>query len=190
MENENNVKIDWVLIGEAVAHYSRLGFEYIETPWMVSKEAAGITCPDQNYHDVISRNNRVLVASAEQGFLQLDLDGKLQGEKYVSCGPCFRISDAEENKDGFHQETFFKVELYVRCDNFDQAVEVAQQLATTAVQFMGYSAQIVPMGPTSWDIEYDGIEVGSYGAREYKNLCWAYGTGIALPRWTQAVNRS
>lgn len=40
----------------------------------------------------------------------------------------------------------------------------------------------------SYDLEINNIEVGSYGIRQYKNLFWVYGTGLAEPRFSQAIN--
>jgi hypothetical protein len=40
-----------------------------------------------------------------------------------------------------------------------------------------------------YDLEINGIEVGSYGRREVGDFTWVYGTGLALPRFSQALNR-
>jgi len=180
--------IDWTLIGQAVEHYQGLGFEYIDTPWMVDEAVACSTCPPHGHLDVVSTNGKVLVASAEQGFLQLDSEGKLDGVNYVSAGPCFRITDGMNNYDGRHHATFMKVELYVRCNGLLQASHAAKTMAHSASRFMGNGAEVVRLDQKhSWDVEINGIEVGSYGARKHENLCWAYGTGLALPRYHEAL---
>jgi hypothetical protein len=40
-----------------------------------------------------------------------------------------------------------------------------------------------------YDININGIEVGSYGFREIGDFMWVYGTGLAEPRFSQAVGR-
>lgn len=40
-----------------------------------------------------------------------------------------------------------------------------------------------------YDLLLSGIEVGSYGFREYKNNKWIYGTGLAEPRFSQAFEK-
>lgn len=44
-----------------------------------------------------------------------------------------------------------------------------------------------------WDVEVDGVEVGSYGHNELRDgdapFVWVYGTGLAEPRLSQAIAR-
>lgn len=182
MTTENANNIDWQLVAEAIENYTRLGFIYVDTPWMVEAEVADITCPDRMYHDVVVNGGKSLVASAEQGFLQLKKDRKLTATNYVSAGPCFRIMDARENPDEYHQETFFKVELFCICDTESQAHFAARELATRARNFMTLDAEFV-YTDEGIDLELNGVEIGSYGARYHKDIgWWAYGTGLALPR--------
>jgi hypothetical protein len=35
------------------------------------------------------------------------------------------------------------------------------------------------------DLTIDGIEIGSYGVRNHKNIIWVYGTGLAEPRFSK-----
>ena len=176
--------MDWALLSEAVDHYRRLGFKYVDTPWAVEPDIAGITCPEWGALDMIG--DKALVASAEQGFLQLQADGKLDSANYVSCGPCFRPGD--EGRSPYHKPYFMKVELFVRCIDESTAIFAAKELVTRARNFMNKDCKIVKLGDKEWDLELYGHEVGSYGAR-YHDLVghWAYGTGLALPRFTQAV---
>lgn len=174
----------WTVLNEAIENYQSLGFKYIDTPWVVDPEIAKITCPEWGALEMIG--DKCLVASAEQGFLQLQSEGKLDGTNYVSCGPCFRPGD--EGRSEFHQPYFMKVELFVRCPNKDVAIFAAKELVTRARNFMHLDCKIVKLGDKEWDLELNGLEVGSYGAR-YHDLVghWAYGTGVALPRLTQAI---
>jgi hypothetical protein len=43
--------------------------------------------------------------------------------------------------------------------------------------------------PVGRDINFNGIEVGSYGIREFEGFKWVYGTGAAEPRLSQAIGR-
>ena len=52
----------------------------------------------------------------------------------------------------------------------------------------GFSSKVIPIR-NSFDIEIGGIEVGSFGERVYKGNKIAFGTGLALPRITQAIKR-
>ncbi len=52
------------------------------------------------------------MGSAEQGFVQLMLDGKLPLGSHMAAGPCFR----DDEVDDLHQKTFFKVELIIVTD--------------------------------------------------------------------------
>jgi aspartyl/asparaginyl-tRNA synthetase len=181
--------IDWKLLGEAVEHYKSLGFEYVETPWFVDFSTALITCePHQaisyNYNDTTTDAPKSLVGSAEQGFLQLEREGKLDSVNYVSCGPCFRI---EDNYTVMHLPQFMKVELYVRCSDENSAVAASRELVYSAAQFMRSVRSDIVKTDEGWDLERNGIEVGSYGARYDEEIGhWAYGTGLALPRFTRA----
>lgn len=53
-------------------------------------------------------------------------------------------------------------------------------------QLSGYSVDIVAT-EIGLDLELGGIELGSYGYREHNDLKWTYATGLAEPRFSQAV---
>jgi hypothetical protein len=50
---------------------------------------------------------------------------------------------------------------------------------------LGESPELVPIADT-YDIEINGIEVGSYGIRSVDDVQYIYGTGLALPRYSTA----
>jgi seryl-tRNA synthetase len=176
--------INWQLISEAVEFYKSHGFEYIETPWIVPTDVMQITCPDFDKMRELNNGYSGMVGSAEQGFLSLAMKDQLPKVNYVSAGPCFRI----ENYDELHQSQFFKVELFVRCDTDRSAFIAAKELRNRAHKFMNYVPDVVYTDEGS-DLEINGIEVGSYGARYHENVgWWAYGTGLAEPRYTQALS--
>lgn len=190
--------INWDIIAKAVSYYQSLGFKYIETPWHVDHEVAMVTCPHtNNLIDVdrarVKNNNRMikqsLVGSAEQGFLQLLQNGELDAVNYVSAGPCFR---REHVYDDLHQPQFFKVEVFVKCSDSKQAQFAANELIFKAKKFMqdqsGQAIEVVDSGH-GWDLELNGVELGSYGYRCAQGYgCWAYGTGVAEPRFSTVVS--
>lgn len=177
--------INWGRIAEAVEYYCKLGFIYTDTPWYVRPEVAAITCPDVKCFDTIPLGG-VLVASGEQGFLQMQIDGELTGVNYVTVTPCFRTNDI--GKSDLHYPHFMKVELFVRCDSETQALFAAQELMHRARTFMTLCQTQEVETDIGWDLEVNGIEVGSYGARYHNDTgWWAYGTGLAEPRFSEAL---
>ena len=182
-------QIDWYLLPKALSYYRHAGFEYVETPWYVGPEAIRMTLPPRQYgyylgHPEYSPGH--LVGSAEQGFLQLLLDGKLKPGKYVSAGPCFRDDHVDET----HMRSFFKVELIeiessvspLDDDNIHRIMMHAKCL------FEELSSRCCEVVQTAegYDIELGKLEIGSYGIRKVGSHRWIYGTGLALPRFSQA----
>lgn len=177
--------IDWLLLGEAVDFYRKAGYEYVELPYAVKREITDITLPPELGDPMMLSHRSIreplaLVGSAEQSFLDADLEPGL----YVGCTPCFR---AEACYDSFRQPHFMKVELFDSRERPD-----AWTLMFSAMAFMSMKGANPVVEPTSagWDLMVNGIEVGSYGRRSHAcddvTLQWAYGTGLALPRFTVA----
>ena len=115
-------------------------------------------------------------------------EGLLDSVNYVSAGPCFR---EEPTYDDLHLPQFFKVELFVRCKDEHEGRFAANELLYRAKRFM-QDQSTVPLSIVEegfgWDLELNGIEVGSYGYRCADGVgFWAYGTGIAEPRFSQAL---
>jgi len=54
-------------------------------------------------------------------------------------------------------------------------------------QEIGHKVELIET-KDGYDLEYDGIEIGSYGIRSCEYLKWIYGTGIAEPRLTMINN--
>jgi hypothetical protein len=178
-------KIHWDILAQSIDFYDRMGFAYVEAPWIVSDEAINVTLPPE--HKVTRCDAGPLVGSAEQSFIQLALDGSLQPGRYVAATPCFR----DDPPDALHQRYFFKVEL-IEFGKEDRAPHLAvRDMAETALIFFrglpeGRDAEIVST-PQGLDIELRGIELGSYGHRQHENLYWIYGTGFAEPRFSIAA---
>lgn len=177
--------IDYNYFYKFKRHYKRLGFNYIETPWVVSNLALDITRP------LNSQDDSNFVASGEQSFLQLILDGKLPKGKWQTFTPCYRPYDSID--DGLHYTQFYKLELIVT----DFSVELENLIQSVIDKLKKYdlNCRIVQTkddirsceSKCSYDIEVETnqgfIEFGSYGIRKYKDIDWIYGTGLALPRF-------
>jgi len=179
-----NHSINWQAISESIFYYQDIGYQSIETPWIVPNEISKSTFPGHATKVTLDNKNKGdLVGSAEQGFIHLMNENKIDTGKYVSAGPCFRMS---EDTDRLHQEYFFKVELIHILNNEnpksildDMVVQVFGALQGLSI----YTPKIVETD-IGIDIEINGIEVGSYGIRTFKNFSWVYGTGIAEPRFS------
>ena len=67
-----------------------VGFERIETPWLVTEAVDGITRPADVQPYRVESKNKNLIASGEQGFLYLYLKEYLPKGKFQTVTPCFR----------------------------------------------------------------------------------------------------
>jgi aspartyl-tRNA synthetase len=189
-----NREIRWDLVAAARSWYMRWGYQYVETPWYVTGRALRATLPEGKHGFQLCHPELFkgwLVGSAEQGFLQMMLDGDLKPGKYFSATPCFR-DDAE---DELHSTCFFKVEL-IEIEDRIQVLDdgnVYRLMSACKKFFEEYSHQEVKVrptpehGPSTYDLELNGIEIGSYGLRKHENHKWVYGTGLALPRFNVAA---
>lgn len=178
--------IDYKLLTKAVKYFRKQGFIQIEVPWRVSAEAVNATF-DSNLS--FKSDERFLIGSAEQGFLELILQNKLKNNILMSVSPCFR-NDIE---DELHQQEFMKLELIYLC-RFNITNTDIEYIAfrnfviefiTKKLKIQRERIQIVQTFENSIyleDILIDGIEYGSYGIRKFKDYNYIYGTGIALPR--------
>jgi hypothetical protein len=185
---------------DAMQYYERQGFKTIDVPWAVSKEAMDITRPtwagDDTLQYMAGGIQLCPVASAEQSFLQLQLDARrntnssLSGS-YVAITPCFRN---EPILDELHQPYFMKVEL-ISWDRTDR--DSLQAMLELASDFFSQWIDVDtvdnddpdPIGEIAIDIiaKNTGIELGSYGIRNHPSVGrWLYGTGCAEPRLSVA----
>ena len=211
---------------EAAEYYEEKGFKYVDVPWAVSRKAILLTRPPQiktapfSFAVDYERSDKWLtarpgtrlypVASAEQSFLQMQMDAVKAGKpitgNYCAITPCFRN---EPKLDDLHQPYFMKLELisWVPIDGNPTEQEIAlHRMIAHARQFFeelekdfetetvlnAELAQGDPLcvGGHAFDIQSFrcGIEIGSYGIRQHKAVGrWLYGTGLAEPRYTYAV---
>lgn len=177
--------IDWARLARALAFYQAHGFELVELNWHASPEVCMWTSPSAER--MYSFGPGTLVGSAEQGFIQAQVDGLLTlGKHYVALTPCFRREPVVSDT---HRLQFMKVELYVPGEASPGA---EQRLAACAQAFMaseGAHAVCVPTEPSGIDLEVEGIEVGSYVARQHGEHLWTCGTGLAEPRFSLALSK-
>lgn len=174
----------WKSISEAVDFYVNLGYDYKDVPWMVDKTSVEATYSGKN--GIVDNDpNGYLVGSAEQSFLHV-WDELEVGKKYMSCTPCFRVEDII---DKYHRPYFMKVELFQR---ITERTPASHDILGDAKEFfaekVGYRRiDTVWNGDNNWDINIDGVEVGSYYRQSYKGKTWNCGTGLAEPRFSQIV---
>ncbi len=179
--------IDYSLLSKAIKYFSKKGFKQIETPWRVSKQAIeGTFDSDESF----KTDDKFLVGSAEQGFLELQLQDKLKGTQFMSVSPCFR-NDIE---DYYHQQEFMKLEL-IYFSNYEIIKEEIQYqiikrfVLNFIIKKLKIKTSDIAILETkdnnsiySEDILINGIEYGSYGIRQFQGKYYIYGTGVALPR--------
>jgi len=182
-------------------YYSLNGYQYIQTPWLVNENTSNITKPNEKKNFFI--NDRVLVASGEQSFLELINKKELEsGQYYQTTTPCFR----DEIEDPQHKTYFMKTELiyfeYIEHDYENQIARLKKEvdkMANTICKnfFSKYlPVKVINLPNQSLDHYYlydivtddnNMVELGSYGIRTHGGIIWAYGTGCAEPRLSYAV---
>lgn len=182
----------------AVDAWRTRGFRYVDLPWMVPKEFSDATRPAE-CRDLPTLFGS-FVASGEQSFLQLWAAGQLSGARgYVGWTPCLR----DDKLDELHQHGFMKAEWFAPLPDDDgcdwharlmqlvmSQAEIFRLVAQHSYQPLRAPVRIVELGPEQVDIELNGIEIGSYGRREFRGQPYLYGTALALPRFTLAMERS
>lgn len=179
---ENN--IDWVRLITAISFYSCKGYHYTNLDWTVDRKISEITKPIDRRDYFIE--DKSLVASGEQSFLQLIVDNKLSNGRYCGITPCFRDEDAV---DELHQRYFMKVELIntldVNKESLNKMIDCAYELYSKYLNI-----EVIEVGDQLYDIvdSKNKIELGSYGIRHYENIHWVFGTGLAEPRLSKVIN--
>lgn len=177
---DNN--IDYILLAEAQSYYSGLGYRYIDLPWTVDEIYSNATKPIEYKNFYI--DNKVLVASGEQSFIELAVNNKLVPGKYFGITPCFR----DERIDRIHNKYFMKLELFQ--NDVTDIIELGFMIEDVQKFFSELSVDTIKtITPDGFDITtINNIELGSYGIREVLGIKYIYGTGLALPRFTNALN--
>jgi len=177
-------------MADAIAHYEKHGFQYLESPWAVSFPVVRITAPNDECVFGFS-SGLALVGSGEQSLLALIESGTIvEPGKYQTTTPCFR----NEKEDKLHRKYFLKNELMAFRPS-DPEAELGSIL-NLCVDYLSGSASgakveiVRSERPGEYDINVNGIEVGSYGIKTHRDYAWVYGTGIAEPRMSLALAHS
>ncbi len=192
--------MDYGNIAKALEFYRGRGYIYQEdAPWMVDKAAYYATKPPEAHADVIKvredgTNQKFLVASGEQSFIQLMLEGQPL-KRAICVTPCYRV----ERYDALRRPAFMKAELINAHDVDDgHLIHMVHEAASFFEQFFPIrivDTQKNPAHLSSYDIIEKGtrIELGSYGIRrmlvEGQQLNWIYGTACAEPRLSTVIAR-
>lgn len=178
--------INFEIISESIKFYEAEGFHRIETPWMVSEYSDSITRPNTSPPINVPIYGKNLVASGEQGFLELYLKDYLPKGRFQTVTPCFRY----EKLDLTHKSHFLKNELIITDDvsnkSLEQLVDTSMEFFSRYFRFNDLEIQETPYG---YDISYKGHELGSYGIRSCEFLDWVYGTGCAEPRTSTLIGK-
>lgn len=194
--------VDYGLLDRSTHHYEKKGFRRVESPWLVSEAISDLTRPHFAAQYVVHKEGgnvdndgkrKAFVASGEQSFLYLMTKGYLPPGYYQTITPCIRNEAFDET----HVKYFVKNEL-IAVGHLDDPPSVrveVTKLRTAAMSF--FEGSLTPTGVEAlgfvetdigWDIEYHGIEIGSYGYRESDLFRWVYGTGLAEPRFSRIAN--
>ncbi len=178
--------INHTMIADAERFYAERGFVKIDVPWIVDRKAYQATFPLTGNFPYFTLGG-FLVASGEQSFVQLILDGELPPGKYQCTTPCFRD---ELEQDELHLPYFYKVELI----NFTSKAGSYAELANIAFDYFSRYCSVeyeYLHGEQTDIIEHNTrIELGSYGRRQYNGIVWDYGTGLAEPRLSQVLAKT
>ena len=178
--------IDWGILHRACLYYSSLGYQQKETPWIIPEDYGKTTKPhiDKSFvhnNDMFKNQAQELVGSAEQGFIYLLLNNLLPEGKYFSVSPCFRV----DNYDKTHLPWFMKLEILIHSPGNEN--KYLQCVMEDAFNFFNTNSIIpcekVMMEDGTYDINLNGLEIGSYGIRKIESIQYVYGTGVALPRF-------
>lgn len=194
--------INYKLLDLASNYYSGIGYDRVESPWLVTKEISDITKPVGASSHIVRKDTetkeKVFVASGEQSFLYLINKGFLPiAGKFHTITPCMR-NDAF---DSTHTKYFMKLELIDYNTNSILTIDAIDKVVYTMVEqaLVFFKSQVpIPKKLTitsisdtefpAYDILYNDIEIGSYGYRECMFCNWVYGTGLAEPRFSRLVN--
>lgn len=174
--------IDYNLISKSIEYYQSKGFIRIESPWTVSEFVDNITKPKDRISFQLKHNNKCLVASGEQSFLYLYLKDFLPLGQFQTTTPCYRF----ESFDNLHTKYFIKTEL-IKTDVVNE--EELHKIINICFNFYKTYIPDIEVVKTDigYDIQYQDIELGSYGIRECEFLKWIYATGCAEPRFSKII---
>jgi len=174
--------INYDLLSQAVKHYTNNGFEYIETPWIVSEYSNRVTTGIIN-NEYKFKNNLELVGSGEQSFIELYINGLLPRGTYQTITPCFR-TEIFYTLD--RKKYFIKNELIdtknVDDNRLNEIVNICYNFFSTYVK-----CDVIETIDGFDIVTKNNVELGSYGIRKTNFLDWIYATGCAEPRLSNQI---
>lgn len=179
--------IRWDLIAQAVTFYKMASWDYYELPWHIQESTHSLISQKTPHRTV----DGCFVGSAEQSFVQLMIDGNLPTVHGMGVTPCLR----DDTPGPLHKREFMKVELF--CGGLREHFDTGSCIPLSWLEMIlrsakGFFYEIdtqklrVEETEEGYDITSNGIEIGSYGIRRSEKYVWAYGTGLAEPRWSTA----
>lgn len=177
---------------EAIEHYKKCGYKLIDVPQCVDFDVSQHTKPT-GVPELFHRGMKVYVASAEQSFIQLHKEGKLQNGKYMALTPCYRH---EAILDDTHYSMFLKLELINIIGVSNEVMNkdcVMSMIADASYFFHKHlltTSKRTEEGIFTFDIlaQNTKTELGSYGVRKMLDgTAYIYGTGIAEPRFSMSL---
>ena len=176
--------INWNHLQAVVAHFTGLGFTYVEAPWFVQPQVSAITC--NRRQGIISTDLGDLIGSSEQSFIQMHAAGILPAWRYVALTPCFRN---EHEIDLLHSRWFMKAELFINDSPEDPLLQEIVSACREHFDLLAGRPGITRVVVTheGFDLTVNDIEVGSYGLRRHGSLHWLYATALAEPRFSIAL---
>ncbi|CAL1777967.1 histidyl tRNA synthetase [Acinetobacter phage vB_AbaM_PhT2-v2] len=169
----------------AIEFYKKLGYKPISAAQCVGIQAINKTIPEGAVPLAHDEDN-FYVGSAEQSFYDMMTRYKIRGTPISPNGKFMLLTPCQRNEhviDDSHLEIFLKLELI----SFERTV------VTDALAFFrqeGLKDAIVVDTPQGLDIEYKGVELGSYGKRTHEGEIVYFGTGIAMPRISYAIAKA
>ena len=180
--------INYYLLYKSIEYYVECSFQRIEAPWTVTPAISNITKPTwvEEPEKFILKSGKELVASGEQSFLYLYNKGFLPEGRFQTVTPCFRNDSFDET----HTKYFMKNELI---DTINVNAIGLESIISDAYNFFARYVTdknkllVRKIDDENFDIEYNGVEIGSYGIRECSFLRWVFGTGLAEPRFSRII---
>ena len=175
--------INWQRLLTALNYYNAMCYKTTDLDWTMDVNISSVTKPVGRKDYFI--NERALVASGEQSFVEMILKNKLVPGCYSGITPCFRD---EYELDELHSNYFMKVELI---DTMNPNKKGLDNMINYALKFYSQylDVRVLETQEEMYDIidVKNGIELGSYGTRCYKDIKWVFGTGLAEPRMSKVL---
>ena len=189
--------IDYSILSAASRYYAGKYKEIGDAPWFVGEEAISSTKP--SFAPLLKLNSPEAaddyschpVASAEQSFIQLMLWDIMPVGRHFAITPCVRSEPIDSLCDTV-RFCFMKLELINYTANVKPAENLLTEIVDDALYFFKDWGVDVFTEATDQGIDIlhvkTGLELGSYGIRQWKDYNWVYGTGLAEPRFSIARN--